>query len=481
MFRDVSFWTLFYFLISLVFGIVILMEKKNPVKALAYLAAVFLLPFVGIGLYLLFGREYRKRKLFSRKGSIDTRHIEQWKSCDTLFSPSVSKEIVDSMKPFDKVSRILWSDDQSILSACNSAEILNNGEVFFPRLFDDIRNAKNHIHLEFFTIEEGLVANELGEMLRKKVEEGVAVRVIYDDIGSRSLPYSYVEKLLGYGVKIYPFMPVRFIRFTDKVNYRDHRKIVVIDGKIAYTGGINLSDRYDNRCENEMYWRDTQVRIIGEAVLSVQLRFLLNWQFVSKENLTVNKSFFPVIEEAGQLPVQIIADGPDYDQPGMIDMFSNACNLARKRICLVTPYFVPPEVIQRALMSAALSGVSVEIIIPFKGDSKSLDLANRAFVEDMLEAGVKIWFYKKGFVHSKTMVVDNFFSTVGTTNLDYRSFDIDFEINAVFYDKDMADQLINDFEEDKRDSIPVIMEEWKNRPWHRRFLESFAKLFGPVL
>lgn len=457
------------------------MEKKDPVKALAYLTAVFLIPFVGIALYLLFGREYRKRKLFSRKGYIDSKQIEQWRSIDSLFAPTVTDDILKRISPFDRVSRLLWANDQSVLSLRNEAEIMNNGEVFFPRFFDDIRDAQNHIHIEFFKIEEGTVAEEMAEILISKAKEGVTVRVIYDDLGSRRLPYSYVKKLLNNGVKIYAFMPVRFIRFTDKVNYRNHRKIVIVDGEIAYTGGMNISDRYHNSLNNTMYWRDTQVRITGEAVHSMQLRFLLNWQFVSGENVSSGADFFPLGRGKGDLPLQIIADGPDSDQPGMIDMFSNACNLAQKCIYIVTPYFVPPEVIKRALISAAYSGVDVQIIIPFRSDSKTLDLVNRAFVEEMLEAGVKMWFYTKGFIHSKTMVVDDFFSTIGTTNLDYRSFDIDFEINAVFYDKMMAARLVNDFEKDKTDSEQILLEKWKKRSLIRRFKESLARLFGPVL
>lgn len=478
---EFSFWSIIYFVLSLIFGLIILMEKKHPVKALAYLAAVWLLPFAGIILYLLFGRDYRKRKLYSRKGALDAQHIAKWKEGALVFKTDNHKELLDSMAPYDKMARMLFSDDQSLLSLCNSVDILRNGEMFFDRLFEDIESALHHIHLEFFIFENGVIADRLAEILINKASEGVRVRIIYDDIGSRKLAKSYIRNLRDNGVEIYSFMPVKFIKFTDKVNYRDHRKIVVIDGKIAYTGGINLSDRYDNRLENSMYWRDTQVRITGDAALSVQLRFLLNWQFVSGLNCLPDSDFFPENSITGSLPMQILAGGPDYDQPGLIDMFALACNLAKERICLTTPYFVPPEVVQRALISAALSGVEVELIIPLKGDSRLLDLANKAFLDDMIDAGVKVYQYQKGFIHAKTLVVDGYFSTVGTTNLDYRSFDIDFEINAVLYDRATAQQLIDHFNDDKSNSKYIDPEEWHSRSFYDKFKESVARVFGPVL
>ena len=457
------------------------MEKKHPVKALAYLAAIWLLPFVGVIVYLLFGRDYRKRKLYSGKGAIDAQQIEKWKQGAVVFNTNDHKDILDLLAPYDRMARMLFSDDQSLLSFSNSVDIIRNGEDFFDRLFDDISAAGHHIHLEFFIIENGIIADRLAELLINKASQGIHVRIIYDDIGSRKLTKSYIRNLRNNGVEIYPFMPVRFIKFTDKINYRDHRKIVVIDGSIAYTGGINLSDRYDNRLDNAMYWRDTQVRITGDAALSVQLRFLLNWQFVSGLTCLPDKNLFPDLNVTARLPMQILAGGPDYDHPGLVDMFALACNLARKRISITTPYFVPPEVLQRALISASLSGVVVEVIIPLKSDSRLLDLANCAFLDDMIDAGVKIYQYKKGFIHAKTLVVDEYFSTVGTTNLDYRSFDIDFEINAVFYDRATALQLLDDFMHDKSDSVCIDRETWRSRSFMAKFKESVARIFGPVL
>lgn len=478
---DFSIWTIIYYFIVVVFGIVILMEKKHPVKALAYIAAVFFIPFVGIILYLIFGRDYRKRKLYSRKGMIDEKQIAQWKENNILQKIIEGDASLQLLKPFDKVAKMLWSDDKSILSTANIVDILINGEGAFSRIFEDLEAAKNHIHLEYFTIEEGNIADKLADILIRKVSQGVTVRVIYDDIGSRKLSTSYVKRLRLGGVSIFPFMPVRFIRFTDKINYRDHRKIVIIDGKIAYTGGINISDRYINNANSRIYWRDTHVRIVGAAVHSIQLRFMLNWQFVSGTTCNMDLSYFPAITPFAGIPMQVVSSGPDSDQPTMADMYALACSLAQRKISICTPYFVPPETIQRALISAALSGIEVEIIIPQKSDSKILDQANYSYIEEMLHAGVNIYLYTKGFIHAKTLVVDDFFSTIGTTNLDYRSFDIDFEINAVFYDFTIASSLMEDFRSDKRDSIQLDYTQWKSRPFMHRFKESVARLLGPVL
>ncbi|MDD3010133.1 MAG: cardiolipin synthase [Bacteroidales bacterium] len=478
---DFSFWTLFYFLSSLIFGIIILLEKKHPVKALAYLAAVFLLPVAGILLYLFFGRDYRKRKLFSRKGTVDARQISQWKAGISFLAPNVDASFIQSMVPYDKIIRLLYSNDHSVLTTNNACNLLRNGEQLFPALFADCRRAKHHIHLEFFIVEEGSIATELAGILLERAAAGVSVRFIYDDIGSRKLSDHYISRLRQGGILMCPFMPVRFVRFTDKVNYRDHRKIVIIDGKIAYTGGINISDRYDNRLKNKVFWRDTQLRIVGDAVLSFQLRFLLNWQFVSGNRYSVTPEFFPDTSGEAVLPMQVIAGGPDYDQPGIVDMYASAIALATRRIALTTPYFVPPEVIQRALIAAALSGVEVEMIVPYRSDSRMLDWANRAFFDDMIEAGVKIYYYKKGFIHSKTMVVDDFFCTIGTTNLDYRSFDIDFEINAVIYSHSFSVELMKDFCADKENSVLIDKNAWKSRTLVHRFAESVARLLGPVL
>ena len=478
---DFSIWTIIYYFVVVAFGIIILMEKKHPVKALAYIAAVFFIPFVGIILYLVFGREYRKRKLYSRKGMMDEEQISLWRKNRIFQNSQRVEEWINQLKPFDKVAKLLYSDDQSLLSSSNKAEILINGEETFFRIFKDLENAKIQIHLEYFIVEDGDLANKFADILIRKAAENVAVRMIYDDIGSRKLSASYIARLRKGGVAVFPFMPVKFIRFTDKINYRDHRKIVIVDGKIAYTGGINISDRYINNGKNRVFWRDTQVRIVGEAVHSIQLRFMLNWQFVCDTKCNLDMSFFPPVTPFTGIPMQVVSSGPDSDQPAMADMYALSCNLAQRKIAICTPYFVPPETIQRALISAALSGVEVEIIIPRKSDSVFLDQANYSYIEEMLAAGVKIYLYKKGFIHAKVMVIDNFFSTVGTTNLDYRSFNIDFEINAVFYDHDTAARLMEDFERDKNESVELDYTQWKSRPFINRFKESVARLLGPVL
>ena len=308
------------------------------------------------------------------------------------------------------------------------------------------------------------------------------MRVIYDDVGS-SLSVTSKKKMTAAGVSHYPFMPVLFSNSTSKINYRNHRKIVVIDGAIGYVGGINIDKKYDNSFVNERYWRDTHLRLVGGAVGSLQSSFLLSWNFVSDVEVEIGEELFPKTKPQSQKPIaiQIAASGPDSDWANIMEAFFCTINLAKERIYITTPYLIPNDSILTAMTTAARSGVDVRIIIPYDSDSWVAQYATDSYIEQCLESGIRIYRYKKGFVHAKTMLVDDIFSSIGTANLDYRSFALNFEINALVYNKTINKKLGEIFDIDLYESEEVQLERWKERGITRRLKESFSRLCAPLL
>jgi cardiolipin synthase len=358
---------------------------------------------------------------------------------------------------------------------------LVDGQNIFPRLFDDMRKAKHHLHVEFYIVDDDDIGNEFKQILIEKAQEGVQVRFCYDDVGSRKLPLRFINELKAAGVEVYPFMRVFFPYLTSKVNFRNHRKIVVIDGVTGYFGGINIADRYTNRKPELKYWRDTHLRLHGEAVKYLQMQFMLNWKFVSKNSLPVNEMYFPPITIEESHMMQITSSGPDTDWPSIMQAILMCISTAENYIYISTPYFIPNDEVMTALQTAALSGIDVQLMIPKNGDSVITQAASMSYVKHLLEAGVKVYMYKKGFLHAKTMVVDDIIASVGTTNMDNRSFDLNFEINAFCYDEGLAKQLKDQFELDKAESELMSQSRWDKRRRTKRITESMARMFAPLL
>ena len=289
------------------------------------------------------------------------------------------------------------------------------------------------------------------------------------------------KKLTNAGVQYFAFMPVLFPRFTGKMNYRNHRKIVIIDGEIGYVGGINVSDTYVNYPENKDYWRDTHLKIIGESVFTLQTQFLTNWNFVADTSLTLNRSFFPQNKVKTITPVQIAASGPDTDWANIMEAIFFAIVTAEDYVYITTPYFIPNDQIITAMQVASKSGVDVKLLIPDKSDSWTAKHATNSYLEQLLEANVKIYRYEKGFIHAKTMVVDDVFTTIGTCNMDYRSFNINFEINALIYNKEKAIEAKSIFINDLESAIQVNLEQWTERSNIKRIQEAYCRLWAPLL
>jgi len=475
-----------YFPILILVGIRVIYDTRNTTKALAYLLLVIFLPLVGSFIYFSFGVNYRKRKIYSKKLFEDDALAEKLRK--TVYSNS--KQVFDkgskAVRHNKELSHMLLKDSESPLTGNNAVKLLINGENKFPAVIQALKTAKHHIHIEYYIYEDDEIGRTIETLLIEKAKEGVDVRFIYDDFGSRSIRKKMIRRLRAAGVKAFPFHKIHFILLANRLNYRNHRKIIVIDGHTAFVGGINVSDRYINHDKDagKAFWRDTHLYIQGPGANYLQYLFLCDWNFCADEHLQPNDSFFP---PAGQLPVygnkvvQIAASGPDSDTPIILFSLLQAINLATKEILITTPYFIPGESIIDALMVSALGGVDVKLLVPYHSDSMVVNAAARSNYDDLLKAGVKIFCYKKGFIHAKTLVADRNIAMVGTANMDVRSFDLNFEVNAIVYDEAVANELAHVFYEDLKDAEQIDPERWYGRPAYRQLLERTASLLSPLL
>lgn len=381
---------------------------------------------------------------------------------------------------------MLLTESTSPLTSDNEVTLLLNGENKFPELIRALKAAKQHIHIEYYIVEDDETGKEIESVLIQKAGEGVQVRFIYDDYGSRSIRKTLVPRLRNAGIKAYPFFKVRFITLANRLNYRNHRKIVVIDGKTGFLGGINISDRYVNTTEraNKVFWRDTHLRLDGPAVQYLQYLFLCDWNFCADAPLEPDNLLFPPlssIPKLGNKIVQIAASGPDSETPIILYSIIQAINLASKEILISTPYFVPNESLLDALRIASLGGLKIKIILPLKSDSSIVDLAVQSYYNELLSVGIEIYRYQKGFMHAKTIVFDGQLAMVGTSNMDIRSFDLNFEVNAIVYDKEIAEKLQETFYDDLKDSVRVDTLDWGNRTAIRKLTEKAFRLISPLL
>lgn len=382
-----------------------------------------------------------------------------------------------------EIIRFLLQTEQTFVAPNASIEILENGENLFPVLLREMQNAHSHIHMEYYIYENDTIGNRIKEVLIEKARQGVEVRFIYDDFGSRGIRKNIVKELKENGVQVFPFHKINFIYFANRINYRNHRKIVVIDGKTSFVGGINVSDKYINSQRNKLYWRDTHLMIKGITSLSLQMVFLSDWNFCSNENITIQPTYFPTdfINLPSDNYAQIAYSGPDSDLPTILYTTIQAIYSAREEIILTTPYYIPDPSLQEALIIAALSGISVRLLLPQKGDSFLVNLASQSFFEELLKAGVRIHLYQKGFIHSKTFVIDRKWASVGTANLDARSFDLNFEVSALVYHQKTAMKVRNTFYRDLVDAEELTLSKWEKRSKYRQLAEKVLRLTSPFM
>ncbi len=469
------------FLASIIFMIVVIvLENKDPTKTISWSLVLVLLPVIGIILYLYLGRSMHKKKFFSRKGISDHLSLDEL-TREQMIQLNDKKFIKDERLVSKRnMMKLLLQNSKALITQKNQVGVLNNGKKTFDSIIHEMGNARDHIHLEFYIIEDDSIGNRIKDLLVRKAREGVKLNLIYDDVGSWSLPRKYIRELTTAGAGVLSFMPVRVYAFANKVNYRLHRKIVVVDGKVGFVGGLNIADRYLRGLDSNNMWRDTFIKIQGEAVQSLQAVFLMDWRFVSG-SLVIEESYFPPNDIGNNLLVQVVSSGPDSDWHSIMQAYFSAIATAERYVYISTPYFLPNESIMTALKTAALSGVDVRILLPDKNDSWVVGRGSRSYMEELLEAGVMIYFFVKGFTHSKLMIVDDVFASVGTANMDIRSFSQDFEVNALIYDGETAQILKKDFINDISGSLLIKIEEWRKRPRMDKVLESVARIFSPLL
>ena len=452
--------------------LVIVMDNRNPVKTMAWILVLIFLPVVGLALYIFFGRSRRHERIIGKKVYS---HLLRKPMAEYLAQPADALPAGHA-----RLVALFRHVNQALPFEGNDVETYTSGTTFLQALLHELRQARRHIHLESYIFEDDAVGRLVRDELVEKARAGVEVRVIYDDVGCWHVPNRFFEQMREAGVDVRSFLKVRFPHFTNKVNYRNHRKIIVVDGRVGFVGGMNLAERYV-RGFAWGCWRDTQARLRGKAVHGLQTAFLLDWYFVDRTLLTSAK-YFPKLDDApGNALVQIVTSEPVGPWREIMQGLLMALASARRYFYIQTPYFLPTEPILTALQAAALSGVDVRLMLPARADSRLTHLASRSYLADVLRAGVKVYLYRPGFLHSKLMVSDDSLSTVGSTNVDFRSFEHNFEVNAFIYDTETALQMREIFLQDQRQCRQLSLRAWEKRPRRQKAAESIVRLLSPLL
>lgn len=455
----------------------IILENNNPNKTAAWLAGLYAFPLFGILLYFLVGRHPFKRKRIQTM-TIRSREIQQAaKEQFELFNQNES--LLDN--PFNKkIVRLLLGNAEIPLTVNNRAKVLTNGKDKFQSLLETLEQAQSHIHMEYYIFRDDEIGNEICAILMRKSSAGVQVRLVLDGLGCRELPPKYLSRMREAGIEVAVFFPVHFPYLSSRLNYRNHRKIVIVDGEYGFLGGINVGDEYLSRTMKYGFWRDTHMKIHGDAVHYLQTVFLSDWYFLTGKDLC-GEEFFPTLPAIGTQAIQIVASGPDSDRESVSQIFFSALSNAEHSIYITTPYFIPDESMIMALKTAARSGLDVRIIVQGKPDHRSTYWAGRSYYEGILEAGVKIYEYQKGILHAKILIIDGHLGIVGSANFDIRSFQLNFEVSALNYSRTFVEKLEADFKQDIDNSTEILAENFSRRPSAERYKESLARLLSPLL
>ena len=467
----------------------VLMDNRQPAKTMAWVLVIFFLPVVGIVLYLFFGINHRRERLVSQRSLdlLSKRSMLSFVEQQNLRLPEKHKQLID----------LFINQNLSLPFKDNLVDIMTDGYAFLPELLKDIADARHHIHIDMYIIEDDALGRLVADSLIAKAHEGVKVRVIYDDVGCWRVRHQFWEHLREEGVEVHPFLPVHFPSFTSKVNYRNHRKLIIIDGKTGYIGGMNIAKRYVSDA-----WRDTMLRLTGGVVYAMQRTFLIDWYFVDRTLISDRDYYPPLIthQPSATTPqpsalspqpslvtpnnclAQIVTSGPTTPYPEIMQGYVRAITAARRYIYIETPYFLPNEAILFALKTAIMAGVDVRLLCPRHSDARFTEWASRSYLREMQEAGASVWLYRPGFIHSKLMIVDDVLTTCGSTNVDFRSFENNFEANIFIFDEGTALRLKKIFLDDQ--SLSVRLEDvpsWLHPHFFQRLWESLTRLLSPLL
>jgi cardiolipin synthase A/B len=478
-----SFWSFVlwgvYFLIILITMFSLMLEERSPRDTLLWMHVLFFFPIFGYFFYLFSGQLYLKGYLFKRKRRMARTEWERLMRKEK--SPNLSF-LQDNQHSFAQIANKLALTP---ISTGSKATMLKNGSETFAEIKQKLREAKQFIHIEYYIFRSDRLGKELMEILIEKAQEGVEVLFMFDAAGSLALSGEDIKTMGEAGIKVHPFSPLKYGFFNQKFNFRNHRKIIVIDGEVGFVGGLNVGVEYLGEDENFGFWRDTHLFLTGEAVYSLHQVFLLDWEYVSGEKVieghVADKARSLIDKSEIDGAIQVVASGPDTQQGIMGDLFFAMMTSASQSIWIATPYFIPNEAIRAALKAAAGKGLDVKILVPEVNDSFLTQYASRSYFAELLRHGVEIHEYKKGFLHQKVIVVDGNLASIGTANMDMRSFHLNFEVNVFLYNSSSIRDLVAHFEEDLKDSVKIRAIEHHKRSWALKTKESFARLFSGVL
>lgn len=462
-------------------AVIMLIEHRKPAQMTAWLLIALLIPYLGFFAYFMLGRDFRIRRMtrrFEKRIRYDSAAASSYSSHNQIhrIEEVGNDQLAGQKNLFGLLSRLA----PFAITTGNQSKVLTNGEATFEAILNALDKARHHIHLDYYTIRDDGIGRRFLRTLIRKAREGVEVRLVYDGIGSLHISENYLKELHAAGVHTSCFLPPRFAFYERRLNYRNHRKIAVVDGVVGFLGGINIGDEYLGKNKRLGFWRDTHLKLQGNAVHDLQKLFLNDWTFASKERLEIQK-YMPKHTSAGKESVLIVPSEPGRNDQKILDVTFAAINAAKSRICISTPYFIPDPSLVMALRTAAQSGVDVHIIIPGIADTKLILLATLSYVQDMLDAGVKIYRYQKGFIHAKVMIIDRMLASIGTANMDMRSFYSNFELNALLFDTDAIDRLYTDFQDDLKQSRQVHAQQFTKRPWKQKAAESLIQMLSPLL
>jgi len=469
---------LFFLLINIILvSTIVILEKKRPEKTLAWILVLVFLPPIGLILYIFLGRSWKINKL-DKTNSFTLKEL----SYPFKFSPKLNK--------YESLIELLTANSYSPVFTKNDIKVLNGGIEKFDLLKEELLKAKNHIHLEYYIVKDDIIGNEIKDILIKKSLQGITIRFIIDRVGSSKLSHSYIKELKSAGIEVvfYSHFLAPFLRIINtQINYRNHRKIVIIDGEVGFVGGINIGDEYlgNGKLGN---WRDCHLMIKGDFVLGLQSVFLDDYSIIKKSynedyNLSNNiENYFRPITSTGSIMMQLTKSGPDSEYPSIMQSIIKMISMAENEVNIITPYFIPPETLIDTIRIAILSGVNVKIIYPKKADHFTVNKASLTYLAELVRCGAKVYLYSdKGFIHSKILTVDNEICTLGTANMDIRSFELNYEINTVIYDKSITETLNNIFLQDLKDCTKFDLDKFENSSLIDRFINGLCRLFSSIL
>lgn len=455
-----------------VLGIVLIIvsDNRNPVKTVSWIIILLLAPVVGLVGYFFFGQNLSKQRIIPRR--MRKRLVTKLEAFNQEIPPHIPAK-------YNRLATLLTNTIHAVPLAGNRIVPYVDGKSKMEALLAEIAQARHHIHLQYYIFCDDVVGHRLREALIAKAREGVTVRILYDDVGSRGVKSEFFETMRREGIEVRAFLHVKFPRFTSKVNYRNHRKIVVIDGRVGFIGGMNIADRY---LEGTSWgiWRDSHFRIEGNAVIGLQAVFLSDWAATTQQHVE-GSTYFPTMAEQVGSTMQVVASGPFGKWRILLQSITMAIASARQRIWIQTPYYLPSEVLNTALQTAALAGVDVRLMLPKRSDTRVVDLATHSFLDDMVKAGVSVAFYEAGFLHAKQLIIDDDLTVVGSANFDFRSFEHNFEINAFIYDNAFTARMAAVFENDLLQCELLAPKTWFRRPRLTRFAESFMRIFAQLM